>query len=60
MPSIVRRNRVLLVQKLSRARFTVSRKATVERALASVLLKVSTVVAKETLLLSAESSIAAV
>jgi hypothetical protein len=41
---MVRRERALLAQKLSRARFTVSRKATEERALASVLLKVSTVV----------------
>jgi hypothetical protein len=57
---MVSRNRVLLAQKLSSARFIVSRKATELRALASVLLKVSTVVAKGTLLLSAESSIAAV
>jgi hypothetical protein len=57
---MVRRNRVLLAQKLSSARFMVSRNATDVRALASVLLKVSTVVDKETLLLSAESSIAAV
>jgi hypothetical protein len=57
---MVSKNRVLLAQKLSRARLTVSRNATELRALASVLLKVSTVVAKETLLLSAESSIAAV
>jgi hypothetical protein len=57
---MVSRKRVLLAQKLSRARLTVSRNATVERALASVRLKASTVVAKGTLLLSAESSIAAV
>jgi hypothetical protein len=57
---MVSRNRVLLAQKLSRARLTVSRKATELRALASVLLKVSTVVAKETLLPSVDSSIAAV
>ena len=60
MPSMVSKKRVLLALKLSSARLTVSRKATVERALASVRLKASTVVAKETLLLSAESSIAAV
>jgi hypothetical protein len=62
MPSMVRRNLVLLAQKLSKARLMVSRNFTVERALASVRLKVSTAVAvaKETLLLSAESSIAAV
>jgi hypothetical protein len=57
---MVSKKRVLLAQKLSSARFTVSRKATELRALASVLLKASTVVDKETLLLSAESSIAAV
>jgi len=57
---MVRRKRALLVRKLSIARLTVSRKATVVRALANVVLKASSVVAKGTLLLSAESSIAAV
>ena len=43
IPSIVSRNRVLLARKLSMARLTVSRKATVDRALRSVLSKVSRV-----------------
>src|ERR1700759_5538455 len=37
MPSMVSRKRVLLAEKLSSARVTVSRNATVERALRSVL-----------------------
>ena len=41
MPSMVRRKRVLLARKLSKARLTVSRKATVERALRRVCSKVS-------------------
>jgi hypothetical protein len=41
MPSMVRRKRVLLARKLSKARLMVSRKATVDRALRRVFSKVS-------------------